>query len=189
MFQTRGAKKGIRRRPGFPPCAGADRPPEAAPGPASKPKRAMVSANRSPAVPLVLEEQDGLLHQGQDLLLAGKHVVHGLSPGRERLPHRPTPDRPCKPLTYWSAAWKGHLPTQRPQWLQAAGSMTTLPSSRWATWMGQFFFIWQTLQPRHFSRSTTGSRWPTMPTSLSPASGSCWGQPPTAILNLWGSFT
>ena len=55
--------------------------------------------------------------------------------------------------------------------------------------MGQAFSTWHTLQPRHLSRSMRGTFWPMMPKSFRSGFTQLLGQPPTAILNLWGSFT
>ena len=78
---------------------------------------------------------------------------------------------------------------QRPQWLQAFGSMTRPASVSFAAPMGQFFSTAQVLQVRHFSDSKAGTRWPMMPKSFRSGFTQLFGQPPRAILNLWGSST
>ena len=67
--------------------------------------------------------------------------------------------------------------------------MTRPASVSFAAPMGQFFSTAQVLQVRHFSDSKAGTRWPMMPKSFRSGFTQLFGQPPRAILNLWGSST
>ena len=68
-------------------------------------------------------------------------------------------------------------------------STVILPSTTEAAFMGHFSAMTHFTQPRHFSISYTGMRWASMPKSFSEGFMQELGQPPTDILNLWGSAT
>ena len=77
----------------------------------------------------------------------------------------------------------------RPQLLQTSLSISSTPSASLAAPMGQIWTTPHFLQPLHSSGSRPGMRWPMMPRSFRSGLTQLLGQPPTAILNLWGSFT
>ena len=126
-------------------------------------------------------------HRLEDLFLAGEELAEGLAVGDLLAPAAADVDFESG-LALFNGV-EGAVADAAAAVLQTSGSISSTPSSTLQAFMGQTFTIWHFLQPLQLSSSNWGTSWPMMPRSLRVGLTQLLGQPPQAILNLWGSLT